>query len=75
MLHNFLSEIEEHFENYYPKEGCGLIGVIEGKAQWFPCKNISKTNDTFVFDSSEYIKIAQKCDIIGVVHNHINTDN
>lgn len=75
MLHNFLTEIEKHFEEYYPKEGCGLIGVVNGDAKWFPCKNISKTNDTFVFDSSEYMEIAQKCDIIAVVHNHINTSN
>lgn len=70
MIQEFLLEIEQHFEEWYPKEACGIIAVVKGKPVWFPCKNIAKTNDTFVFDSTEYMKIAQKCDIIGIVHSH-----
>ena len=28
---NQLKEIEEHFEKWYPKEGCGVLAVVKGK--------------------------------------------
>ena len=54
----------------YPKEGCGLLGVVKGKLEWFPCKNISTGTQEFIFDSREYLKIAQRCDIVATVHSH-----
>lgn len=66
----FIEEIEKHFEKEYPREGCGLLGVVKGKLEWFPCKNIAVNNSEFVFDSSEYLQIAQKADIIATVHSH-----
>ena len=32
-----IDEIQAHFEREYPKEGCGIIGIVEGKKEWFPC--------------------------------------
>jgi len=26
-----IDEIQEHFAKEYPKEGCGIIGIVEGK--------------------------------------------
>ncbi len=66
----FLKDIQEHFEKEYPREGCGLLGVVKGKMEWFPCKNIAKEDNEFVFDSSQYLQIAQKADIIATVHSH-----
>ncbi len=66
----FLDDIQKHFEKEYPREGCGLLGVVKGKLEWFPCKNIARGDKEFVFDSSEYLQIAQKADIIATVHSH-----
>ena len=66
----FLDEIEKHLEEWYPKEGCGVIGVVEGALKWFPCDNIANNGEDFVIDSKQYIAIAQRCDIVGIVHSH-----
>ena len=66
----FLDSIKNHFEEYYPREGCGILGVIKGKLQWFPCKNVAGNNEDFIIDSKQYIDIARKCDIVGIVHSH-----
>ena len=70
MIQNFLTEIESHFAEEYPKEGCGLLGIKKGKAEWLPCKNIAEVNENFIMDSSEYIKYKRTHDIVGVVHSH-----
>ena len=66
----FIDEIKQHFEEWYPKEGCGVYAVIKGKLEWFPCNNVATDEDDFVIDSEQYIKIAQKGDIIAVIHSH-----
>ena len=66
----FLEEIEEHFSKWYPKEGCGVLGVTKGKLKWFPCDNVAPEEEDFIIDSKQYIAISQRCDIVGVVHSH-----
>lgn len=66
----FLGEIEEHFSKWYPKEGCGVLGVIKGKLKWFPCDNVAPEEEDFIIDSRQYIAISQRCDIVGIVHSH-----
>jgi len=66
----FLEQIQKHFEEWYPKEGCGVLGVVKGDLQWFPCDNIAEGEEDFVIDSQQYLKISRKCDIVGVVHSH-----
>jgi proteasome lid subunit RPN8/RPN11 len=66
----FLDEIEKHFEEWYPREGCGILSVIKGDLKWFPCNNVAEDEDDFIIDSSQYIEIAQKGDIVAVVHSH-----
>lgn len=66
----FLDEIQEHFKTNYPREGCGILGVVKGKLKWFPCKNIAIDDDDFLMDSMEYLNISRKCDIVSVVHSH-----
>jgi len=70
-----IHEILEHFESSYPKEGCGVIGVIKGKKKWFPCINLADTDEDFLIDPKEYIQIKKQADIIAIVHNHINCSN
>ena len=51
------TEVKEHFDREYPKEGCGVITVVKGKKQWVPVKNIAIHNDDFLMDSEEYFKL------------------
>ena len=70
-----IEEIEKHFEKEYPREGCGVIGIVHGKKKWFPCTNITNDNSGFVFCSTEYLKIKQQADIFAVVHSHPDETN
>ena len=65
-----LDQIEQHLKEWYPEEGCGVIGVVRGELKWFPCDNIAEKGTEFVIDSGQYITISQKCDIVGIVHSH-----
>jgi proteasome lid subunit RPN8/RPN11 len=69
-LNKYITEIEEHFHKEYPREGCGVLGVSKGKLHWIPCKNIAISEEDFVFDSTEYLEIKRKYDIVGIVHSH-----
>ena len=62
----FLDEIEEHFKQNYPREGCGLLAVVKGELQWFPCTNVAEHEDDFILDSTEYLNISRKSDIVGI---------
>lgn len=66
----YLEEIEAHFKKEYPREGCGILAVVKGKKQWFPCTNIAKKGDDFIIDSKEYLKLLRTTDIIAIVHSH-----
>ena len=67
---NQVEEIEEHFEKWYPKEGCGVLAAVKGETKWFPCDNVAEGENDFVIDSKQYINIGHKADIIGIVHSH-----
>ena len=67
-----LDNIRKHFEECYPKEGCGVFAAIKGERVWFPCTNVSEEENNFIIDSTEYMKICQQGDIIGIVHSHPN---
>ena len=61
------TEVKEHFDREYPKEGCGVITVLKGKKQWVPVKNIAIHNDDFLMDSEEFLGIRKK--LLGNVRN------
>lgn len=66
----YLTDIEEHFKQEYPREGCGVLAVVKGKLRWFPCTNVATDEDDFILDSSEYLKLLRTTDIVGIVHSH-----
>lgn len=70
-----IEEIREHFEKEYPREGCGIIGIVKGKKKWFPCNNVSEDEESFILDSKDWFTIRQQADIFAVVHNHIDFSN
>ena len=67
---DFIQEIEQHFKEEYPREGCVVIGIVKGKQRWFPCTNIAEENEDFILDSAEYLKLKRTVDITGIVHSH-----
>jgi proteasome lid subunit RPN8/RPN11 len=66
----FLEEIQEQFKKYYPREGCGVLAVSKGELKWFPCDNVATDQDDFIIDSRQYLDIAKRYDIVGIVHSH-----
>lgn len=70
MITDFFEEIQNHFSNEYPREGCGLLCVVKGKLRWVPCTNVAEDNEDFVIDSTEFLKWKRTSDIIGIVHSH-----
>ena len=70
-----IDEIAEHFKDWYPKEGCGIIGIVKGKKKWFPCKNIAEEGEDFAIDPNEYLRIRKQADIYAIVHSHPNGTN
>jgi len=65
-----IDEIQEHFRKWYPKEGCGIIGIVKGKKEWFPCDNLADNEEDFILDPKQYIQIRKKADIYAIVHSH-----
>jgi proteasome lid subunit RPN8/RPN11 len=70
-----IEEIKEHFEKEYPREGCGIIGIVKGEKKWFPCTNIATDDNDFVLSTKEWINVKRQADIFAVVHSHIEQSN
>ena len=70
-----IEDIKAHFEKEYPREACGIIGVVKGKKTWFPCRNIAEGNEDFVMSSEDWFEVKKKSDIFAIVHNHIESTN
>ena len=54
MIVKHLEVIEKHFKKWYPKEGCGIIGVVKGKSKWFPCENLAEEEEDFVINPDDF---------------------
>ena len=70
-----IEEIQEHFEKQYPREACGVIGIVKGKKKWFPCTNVAKGTDNFIMSSPDYLNIKKQADIFAIVHSHPDDSN
>jgi len=70
-----IHEIEKHFSAEYPREGCGIIGIVKGKKRWFPCKNVANSKDDFIMSSEDWFAIKNKADIFAIVHSHPDAEN
>ena len=42
----YLEDIRQHFEEWYPKEGCGILLASKGKISWHPCNNVAAVSYT-----------------------------
>ena len=70
-----LEDIKAHFDKEYPREGCGIIGIVKGKKKWFPCENVATNEADFIMSSTDFFKVRQQADIFAIVHNHPDATN
>tara|TARA_R110000823_G_scaffold59259_3_gene142480 strand:+ start:4649 stop:5338 length:690 start_codon:yes stop_codon:yes gene_type:complete len=65
-----LEDIRSHFEDAYPREACGVVGIVKGKKRWFPCRNVAEGCEDFVMCSEDWFRIRQQADVLAIVHSH-----
>ena len=65
-----LEDIRSHFEDAYPREACGVVGIVKGKKRWFPCRNVAEGYEDFVMCSEDWFRIRQQADVLAIVHSH-----
>ena len=72
MIEAHFSDIVKHLKAEYPKEGCGVIGTINGKTEWFPCRNQAENpEEEFELNSKDYMEAVLASEKIeAVVHSH-----
>ena len=60
-----------HAKREDPRESCGLLLNVKGKERYYPCRNLSITdNQCFIIDPEDYVKADNVGEIIAVVHSH-----
>ena len=71
MIEPVLEDIKQYVYENKDIEACGLLSVERGRVQWHPCENkADNPKSHFTIDPLEYKAVADKGDIVGVVHSH-----
>ena len=65
-----IEQMLEHFQQEYPREACGILGIVKGKKKWFPCENVAEDSEDFVLSSQDYFRVKRQADILAIVHTH-----
>ena len=61
----------KHAKEQDPKESVGLLIVIKGKEQYYPCNNLSTySQQCFILDPEDYVKADALGEITAIVHSH-----
>ena len=61
----------KHAKEQDPKESVGVLLVIKGKEQYYPCNNLSTySQQCFILDPEDYVKADALGEITAIVHSH-----
>ena len=61
----------KHAKEQDPKESVGVLIVIKGKEQYYPCNNLSTySQQCFILDPEDYVKADALGQITAIVHSH-----
>ena len=61
----------KHAKEQAPKESVGVLIVIKGKEQYYPCNNLSTySQQCFILDPEDYVKADALGEITAIVHSH-----
>lgn len=60
----------EHAAREYPRESCGLIVNVAGKARYLACRNLSADPDAVQLDPADYAAAEDTGQVVAFVHSH-----
>ena len=64
-----------HAKTLLPNESCGLVIDIDGKQEYYPCKNIAiEGANSFTIDPVYYAKAEETGTVLHICHSHPNGD-
>tara|TARA_R100000773_G_scaffold12135_1_gene11191 strand:- start:114 stop:1082 length:969 start_codon:yes stop_codon:yes gene_type:complete len=64
-----------HAKTLLPDESCGLVIDIDGKQEYYPCKNIAiEGANSFTIDPEDYAKAEETGSVLHICHSHPNGD-
>ena len=64
-----------HAKTLLPDESCGLVIDVDGKQEYFPCKNIAiEGANSFTIDPEDYAKAEETGTVLHICHSHPNGD-
>lgn len=66
-----LTKAQQHAQDAYPKESCGLIIKTEQGRDYYPCKNVAvKPDDNFIIAPEDYARAEDLGKVLAIVHSH-----
>ena len=61
----------KHAKEQDPRESVGVLIVIKGKEQYYPCNNLSTySQQCFILDPEDYVRADALGEITAIVHSH-----
>ena len=64
-----------HAKVSLPEESCGLVIDVDGKQEYYPCKNIAiEGANSFTIDPEDYAKAEETGTVLYICHSHPNGD-
>ena len=72
MIEPVLEDVKQYVYEQEGIEACGLLNIERGRVKWHPCTNKAEQPwIDFMIDPLDYKQVADRGDIVGVVHSHL----